>query len=274
MGDEKIEKAVQRDWNFNTIVKDLRAQKWRGTEPHRIDRMLWLMDAYELDKKAKAAIGRKEWDSAAKDGVEGEIAEEYAEALAEQISRTMQEHVYVTIQGSEVYAGQYEDMAAEDLRAMGFEIEGRELSGTKDDPDRPYNLIGHAYYWDGTLRSYKAVEALKRFHPKTACDVARIWMEQQADWKMIYDVQFPMFLENKDLVEFVKTNTSSEDNWEKFQNYYITHWDLTDSVADMWKLSPELQAAYPTVDQYFNGVNMGQGWHELLRKVRFILDQV
>jgi hypothetical protein len=144
--------------------------------------------------------------------------------------------------------------------------------GSKDEPSSPFNKIGHAYDWDGTLRSYKALYAIGRFHPRKAGDIARIWIEEQNVPADMFQVQFPMFLEIPDLIEFVKSNIDGSE-WEKYQNYYITHWDLTDSVADMWKLSPVLKMNYPGHRQMFNGVNIGAGWHEILESVRKSLDR-
>ena len=84
----------------------------------------------------------------------------------------------------------------------------------------------------------------------------------------VYEVQFPMFLENPELAAFVDANLPPEDS--EWRNYYLTHWDLTDSVADMWKLSHALRKAYPTRDRMFHGVNIGEGWQDLLRQVRTI----
>jgi hypothetical protein len=142
----------------------------------------------------------------------------------------------------------------------------------KEEPlKKAFNAIDHVSAWDGTLRTHKALYALRRYHPNSAGEIARIWLEERNPLKNVEDVEFPMFLENPDLVGFVEANLPLDD--AKWKNWHITRWDLTDSVADMWKLSPELQAAYPTVDEWFQGVNIGKGWQELLRQVRTILDR-
>lgn len=143
--------------------------------------------------------------------------------------------------------------------------QGQTLSGTRINPDRPYNLIGHNVDWDGTLRSYKALQAIEVYHPKTGADIARIFLEEQ-NWY----AEFPMFLENPSLVAFVENNTLESD---QDRHYYITHWDGIDAVADMWKLSPELQAAYQSVDKYstWTGRYIGHGWHKLIEEVRSIV---
>lgn len=142
--------------------------------------------------------------------------------------------------------------------------------GNKDEPIQPYNLIKHVSDWDGTLRSYKATYALDRYHPISAGQIAQIWIEERNHpLANVEDIQFPMFLEDPALVEFVERNLDDA----RWKNWYITRWDLTDSIADMWKLSPDLQDAYPTHNKWFQGINIGMGWQELLRQVRIILER-
>lgn len=140
--------------------------------------------------------------------------------------------------------------------------------GSPDD----YNLINHPSAWDGTLRSYKAMHALNRFHPDSAGKIARIFMEERNHNARMDDVEFPMFLEIPELEDFVIQN-GDKLGYERYVNYFITHWTLTDAVHDMWKLSPDLQAAYPTTERWFNGINLGEGWQLLLEQVRTILDR-
>lgn len=78
-----------------------------------------------------------------------------------------------------------------------------------------------------------------------------------------------MFLEVPGLVDFVTTNV--EEKGKSGINYYITHWDLTDSIADMWRLYPVLKMNYPGRLEMFSGVNIGAGWHDIIEKVRKIL---
>lgn len=145
MAGDKFREAVRQDFTPSHLVSELRAQKWRGTEPGRIDRMLWIGDAATIEKLAQFAVTEKEWEEAKAEGFEGEILDEYMEALAEEVSKAMKEHVYATFQEGDAFIGQYEDMAAADLRAMGFEIEGSnkpKMAGLSDVPlppnvDRP-----------------------------------------------------------------------------------------------------------------------------------------
>lgn len=142
--------------------------------------------------------------------------------------------------------------------------------GSKDEPVGAHNRIGHVSDWEGTLRSYKALTALNRFHPRSAGQIAQIFLEEQNPLASMREVQFPMFLENTDLYNFVLHNLDRE-AIDRAGNYFATHWSLSDAISDMWKLSPELQKAYPTKDRWFSGVNIGEGWHDLYEKVQKIL---
>ncbi len=122
--EEAIRQAVLRDWNFIELERGLRGQKWRETEPGRIDRMLWVADDSVIERGAKNAVSKEDWDQAVLDGMEGEIVDDYMEALAEALIDKMKEHVYAFFEGGDAYIGQYEDIPAEHLRQMGFEIEG------------------------------------------------------------------------------------------------------------------------------------------------------
>jgi len=144
--------------------------------------------------------------------------------------------------------------------------------GSQDEPIGAYNLIGHVSDWDGTLRSYKAMYALARFNPRSAGQIARIFFEEMNRYAHMDQVESPMFLENEGLVNFVRQNLDA-DAIDRAGNYYVTHWDGQDAIADMWKLSPELQAAYPTHDKWFQGVNIGKGWQDLLHQVQTILER-
>jgi hypothetical protein len=118
----RIEKAVRRDWKASSLEKEIRSQKWFATEPNRIDRTAWIGSYDQIRDLAKAAVPSKEWKEAQDVGFEDEIVDEYMDALAEMMVEKMSEHVYATFLEGEAYLGQYEDMSAEELRAMGFEI--------------------------------------------------------------------------------------------------------------------------------------------------------
>jgi hypothetical protein len=142
--------------------------------------------------------------------------------------------------------------------------------GSRDEPIRAHNLIGHVSDWDGTLRSYKAMTAIERFHPRGAGQIAQIFFEEKIPHAQMDDVEFPMFSENQALEDFVIDNMDRL-GYERAGNYFISHWSLTDAVHDLWMLSPDLQRAYPTTNRWFSGVNIGEGWQDLLRDVQTII---
>jgi hypothetical protein len=129
MDDQKLRAKIRRQWDIPGVVADLRKEKWSRTEPNRIDRRHWIGSYQTLERMAREAFPAKEWSEAAAEGFEHEIVDEYMEALAEVIMDSMgkelrREHVYATFEEGEAWIGQYEDMSAAELQAMGFEIEG------------------------------------------------------------------------------------------------------------------------------------------------------
>lgn len=129
MSDEALREKIRKQWDIPGLLSDLREAKWYKTERNRIDRRAWIGSYHLIEGMAQAATPRKEWQEAAKEGFEHEIVDEYLEALAEVVMDAMgkelrREHVYATFEEGEGFVGQYEDMSAEELRQMGFGIEG------------------------------------------------------------------------------------------------------------------------------------------------------
>lgn len=127
MDERKLKGRIHGQWDIQGLISDLRQEKWRRTEPNRIDRMHWVGSYQTMERMARLAFPSKEWNEAVKEGFENEIVDEYMEALAETISDGMgkelrREHVYATFEDGEAWIGQYEDISAEELRAMGFEV--------------------------------------------------------------------------------------------------------------------------------------------------------
>lgn len=127
MDERKLKGRIHGQWDIQGLISDLRQEKWRRTEPNRIDRMHWVGSYQTMERMARLAFPSKEWNEAVKEGFENEIVDEYMEALAETISEGMgkelrREHVYATFEDGEAWIGQYEDISAEELRAMGFEV--------------------------------------------------------------------------------------------------------------------------------------------------------
>ena len=128
MDQKKLLATIRRQWDIPGLLSDLRAEKWRRTEKNRIDRTHWIGSYQTLERLARDAFPAKEWNEAAKEGFEGEIVDEYLEALSDVLidatgKELRREHVYTTLEEGEVFIGQYEDISAEELQAMGFEIE-------------------------------------------------------------------------------------------------------------------------------------------------------
>jgi hypothetical protein len=117
MDQKKLLAKIRRQWDIPGLLSDLRKEKWRRTEPHRIDRMHWIGSYQTIEGFARQAFPAKEW-----------IVDEYLEALSEALidatgKELRREHVYTTFEEGEAFIGQYEDISAEELQAMGFEIE-------------------------------------------------------------------------------------------------------------------------------------------------------
>lgn len=128
MDDKKLKSIIKSQWDIPGLLSDLRQEKWRRTEPNRIDRMHWIGSYGTIESMSRDTFPAEEWNEAAKEGFESEIVDEYMEALAAVVMEAMgkelrREHVYATFEEGEAFIGQYEDMAAEELQAMGFEIE-------------------------------------------------------------------------------------------------------------------------------------------------------
>ena len=128
MDQKKLLEKIRRQWDIPGLLSDLRQEKWRQTEKNRIDRTHWIGSYQTIERMAREAYPTKEWNEAAKEGFEGEIVDEYLEALSDVLidatgKELRREHVYATFEEGEAFIGQYEDMSAEELQAMGFEIE-------------------------------------------------------------------------------------------------------------------------------------------------------
>lgn len=127
MDEKKLSAKIQEQWDIPGLLSDLRQAKWARTEPGRIDRLSWIGSYQTLESMAKDAFPEKEWEEAEEEGFENEIVDEYMEVLARVVMDAMgkelrREHVYTTFEEGEAYIGQYEDISAEELRDMGFEI--------------------------------------------------------------------------------------------------------------------------------------------------------
>src|SRR3972149_1289237 len=128
MDDQKLQSKIQRQREIQALISDLRKAKWHRTEPNRIDRRSWLGSYSLIEQMARDPFPGKEWREAAAEGFEHELVDEYLEALAQVVMDTMgkelrREHVYATSEDGDAWLGQYEDMSADELLAMGVEVE-------------------------------------------------------------------------------------------------------------------------------------------------------
>lgn len=127
MNREKLKERVKKDWDILGLLADLREQKWFGSEPHRIDRVSYIGSYGQLRRLTHQAFPKDEWDEAAKEHLEDELIEEYLDALSEVVMEATgkdlrREHIFSTMDGEDVFIGQYEEMDPKELREMGFDI--------------------------------------------------------------------------------------------------------------------------------------------------------
>lgn len=149
----------------------------------------------------------------------------------------------------------------------------------------PGNLIGHISEHDGTRRSIQACYIIEKFNPQNAKDFAKIIYDNNLE-KGIIGWNLPMFLENKDLVDFCQLESQKSDfysgktdpwmsaeakekkkEWhEWYMHRCVAHADDVDLSADIWKLSPTIMENYPSERKMFMGTDIGQGWHRFKRE--------
>jgi len=123
------------------------------------------------------------------------------------------------------------------------------------------NLIDHASKHDGTKRSAQACHIIRKYNPKTAKDVANILAgDRNRNVKTIEDVEYPMFFDNKKLVNYCKKEKT------RWKNYCVSHVDSVDISADLWELSPTLRKKYAkpmVIKSPTFGTGTFEGWHRL-----------
>ncbi len=129
MNAKKLAHGIKEQWDIPGLLSDLRKAKWAQTEPGRIDRMTWVGAYDTIRSMAQGVFPAEEWKRAIQDDFDHELVDEYMDALSEVVMDAMgkelrREHVYATFEDGEAFIGQYEDIPAEELRAMGFEVEG------------------------------------------------------------------------------------------------------------------------------------------------------
>ena len=116
------------------------------------------------------------------------------------------------------------------------------------------NLINHSSEEDGIKRSAKACYIIKTFDPQTADELKEILKDNNNyASKWIWHISYPMFFNDKQLVDYCKKIKISNSAW---LNYCVTKLDMIDLGADMSKLSPALSKKYG-----------GEKWHNLVREL-------
>jgi len=129
------------------------------------------------------------------------------------------------------------------------------------------NLINHSSIHDGTVRSAKACFMINKFNPKSAEEVANILKKNKKDIKTIYEKEYPMFFEDKKLVNYCKEYHKGKEEWV---NYCVSHIDMVDISADLWELSPILKEKYKEpliIESPTFGKGVFEGWHRLKKDV-------
>lgn len=101
-----MKKAVRKDWNINVLASDLDSEEWHVSEPHRIERTIYLASWDTIEDLAKMHVSEDEWREAEEYGVEHEIVEDYLAALAEAVGEALNGDVYWTAEAGEVFLGQ------------------------------------------------------------------------------------------------------------------------------------------------------------------------
>ena len=128
------------------------------------------------------------------------------------------------------------------------------------------NLINHSSNRDGTIRSAKTCYIIKKFNPTNAGDVAEILIKNRAKKvKTIYDKEYPMFFNDKRLVNFCLKTDKKE-----WLNYCVSHIDSVDLSADLWKLSPIIHKKYSkkiVIDSPSFGRGTFEGWHNFKKDI-------
>lgn len=146
--DDYFRRKVESHWNIPGLVQELCDAAWHNTEPHRYDRMISIGSWWSIMELTKDIVPEEEWKDAKREGFEHEFVDDYLETLSSIVSekgkcvqvrikpgkkewrpgktKTMKPigHVYGTYEDGDCFLGQYEeDVTAEELRAMGFEVE-------------------------------------------------------------------------------------------------------------------------------------------------------
>lgn len=148
------------------------------------------------------------------------------------------------------------------------------------------NLIGHISEHDGTRRSAHACYMIEKYNPQDAKDTAKIIFDNNIQ-RGIIGWNMPMFWKDKELVDFCHMESQEQHSgfysgktepWmseegkegkKEWHDWYmhscVAHADDVDLIADLWKLSPNIHANYPSEKRMYMGTDIGAGWHKFKR---------
>jgi hypothetical protein len=110
---DRMRAIARKHFDTRAVVFDLLNADWYWSEPRRLDRMVYIGTVDGIESLLSDEMPRA-WAKAKKEGYENELVDEFAEALGEAVAKMMKEHVYVTFEVGDVYAGQYEDFRDKD----------------------------------------------------------------------------------------------------------------------------------------------------------------
>jgi hypothetical protein len=104
---------IRKTFDLDGIIVDLKNAAWYWSEPRRLDRMTFIASSDAVQTHLRDTFPRV-MAKADESGFSHEIEDDYANLLGEILAKKMKEHVYVTFEEGDMFAGQYEDVANKD----------------------------------------------------------------------------------------------------------------------------------------------------------------
>jgi len=160
--------------------------------------------------------------------------------------------------------------------------------------NRPSNLINHINEHDGIRRSEQACYIIEKYNPQDAKDMASILVGNKQPTTAGNEMHdyYPMFWEDKKLVEFCHNESQTQHNghfakgkrYEWYMKSCVGHVDNVDIHADVWNLSPTIKIQYPSVTTwrektagshiFINEDSPVEGWHDFKRDSMFYQEKI
>jgi hypothetical protein len=148
-----FKKVLQRMWDINGLVSDLKAAEWNVTEGPssygnaRIDRMIGLPSYNAIEGMARDLLSSKEIKEAQKNDTLPELlsdaADQYINELAELVGEKMKAHVYGTFEDGDAWLGQYEEGKLKTL-SENFKLSVEDIK--RHGLERGFESMGHGAY--------------------------------------------------------------------------------------------------------------------------------